>query len=595
MRHSLAFAFVLASSLLRAQESEPESKDPPLGPAPTAEQTQWLKDNAHALAGLETGKGFDDFKPLTELFADARVFGIGVGSPGTHEFARLTLRLLEYLVEQKDVSIVAIDSNMMETRALDEYVQGKPGDAAKLIGDIGGWKFKTQEFREMVEWLRRFNLAQQEKQSDKRVHLWGIDMQAGEMALAHALAVMTKHDPTGLKEHADAFKKLKGFKPQRRGANATALSVTVPVDAVKGKTVKVRGKIKTQDLEGRTAGLWFRVEGSAPLFENMSNLGPKGTADWADYEISVDVPATAEKATFGVWMPDYGTAWFDGLVLEVDGKPWSSKDVDLDFESSALKGVRHVDMNGRPATGGFSCALDPAQAAVGKQSVRLQRLVDEKARLEIGEMREAASNIVDYFEVERDKLVDSLGEKDADWAVQTARIVQQWVGMANAGPGQRALAMAGNLSYVLEHAGEAKVAVLAPNLVVGMEPPLFGAVLKEKYDREYRCIAMCCSNGDYAASNDSNERGVYKWATPEKGSIESILASDGRPMLLLDLHLAEEKDAKSGWLYERRPFGGTVSNLFDDDPYVRLRIADFYDALIWVKDTKPTKPADAKK
>jgi erythromycin esterase-like protein len=568
MRHSYAFALALAGTLLPAQQTE--SSDPPLGPAPTAEHTEWLKTNAAGLTTSEAGKGFDDLKALEPIFENTRVFGIGVGSPGTREFAQMSLRLVEYLVEHKGVTVVATDSNMVETRALDNYIQGNGGDGERLLADIGGWKFRTEEFRAMVEWLRRFNLAQKESGSEKRVHLWGIDMQSGAMALAHATEVLSKHDQTAFKELGDGLKRLARFQPVRRGPTATALAVTLPLDAARNKKLVLRGKIKTHELEGRGAGLWIRVDGPTPASENMAGLGPKGTTEWTEHSVEVEVPANAERVRCGAWMPDFGTAWFDALTIELDGKPWTAKDVDLDFEASALKGVRHVDLAGRPPVG-FTCTLDKAEFASGKQSARLQRIIDDKQRLEVGEMREVANNLLDHFEVERDRFVEAIGEPAADWAIQNARVVSQWAGMAGSGSGQRAQALIANLAFVLDQYSEAKIAVCSHNL------------------------AMCCSGGEYAANNESGERGTFKWATMEKGSIEAVCASDSRAMLFLNLHQAEANDKGSGWLVEKRPFGGTIAGLFDDDPYIKLRVADYFDGLIWIRNTTATKPLDAAK
>ena len=57
---------------------------------------------------------------------------------------------------------------------------------------------------------------------------------------------------------------------------------TFPTDLVKGKNIEFTGKIKTRNVTGGYAGLWWRVDGKNGTlgFDNMSDRGLKGTNDW---------------------------------------------------------------------------------------------------------------------------------------------------------------------------------------------------------------------------------------------------------------------------------------------------------------------------
>jgi hypothetical protein len=71
----------------------------------------------------------------------------------------------------------------------------------------------------------------------------------------------------------------------------------------------------------------------------MQTRGVSGTTDWKRYDIELPVAAEAININFGALLVGTGTAWFDGLSVELDGKPYLDPSAfDLDFESSIPKG-----------------------------------------------------------------------------------------------------------------------------------------------------------------------------------------------------------------------------------------------------------------
>lgn len=93
---------------------------------------------------------------------------------------------------------------------------------------------------------------------------------------------------------------------------------TVPVDFY-GKTVKLRGYVRTEGVEGGWAGLWMRVDGTG-AFDNMSKRGIKGTTPWTPYEIVLKLAGNATQITVGGLLTGKGKVWIDSLTLFVDGK-----------------------------------------------------------------------------------------------------------------------------------------------------------------------------------------------------------------------------------------------------------------------------------
>jgi hypothetical protein len=139
-----------------------------------------------------------------------------------------------------------------------------------------------------------------------------------------------------------------------------------PLDAAAGKRVHYSGYIRTEGVTQGYAGLWWRVDGEKGIlaFNNMQDLAPRGTTDWTRYEISLVVPAGARNIAFGVLHPGDGTAWFDGLQVDLDGTPYTNPQrFDFDFESPALRGFV-------AGGAGYEISLDKAVARQGPQSLR---------------------------------------------------------------------------------------------------------------------------------------------------------------------------------------------------------------------------------
>jgi RNA polymerase sigma factor (sigma-70 family) len=98
------------------------------------------------------------------------------------------------------------------------------------------------------------------------------------------------------------------------------LTQTCKADDYRGKRLRLSGYVKVKDADAG-AGLWLRVDSAnkTQAFDNMQGRSVKDTADWAKYEIVVDVPADAAYLTFGMLLNGKGAAWVDDLKFETVG------------------------------------------------------------------------------------------------------------------------------------------------------------------------------------------------------------------------------------------------------------------------------------
>ncbi|MGA2018521.1 MAG: hypothetical protein ABSH26_16375 [Opitutaceae bacterium] len=112
-----------------------------------------------------------------------------------------------------------------------------------------------------------------------------------------------------------------------------------------GKRLRFSAWVKTEDANDGGVHLWFRIdakEGGAMLgFDNMDSRPVKGTTDWKNYSIVLDVPSNAGALAFGFFIDGTGRTWVSGVKLEEVGldvpctgapeKKWPAAPVNLNF------------------------------------------------------------------------------------------------------------------------------------------------------------------------------------------------------------------------------------------------------------------------
>jgi RNA polymerase sigma factor (sigma-70 family) len=93
---------------------------------------------------------------------------------------------------------------------------------------------------------------------------------------------------------------------------------SIAADAFQGQRVRLTGWIKTEDAaEG--GNLWMRVDGKEPNktlgFDNMANRAPKGTTDWQEHSIVLDVPPDSARLNYGFFVAGTGKMWVNGVTV----------------------------------------------------------------------------------------------------------------------------------------------------------------------------------------------------------------------------------------------------------------------------------------
>lgn len=535
----------------------------------TSAAAKWVRERAVVLDADEAGSGFEDLAPLKQMVGGARIVSLGEPTHGTRECFQMKHRLLEFLASEMGFTIFSIEASLPEAFRLNEYVLQGRGDPAELIRGMHFWTWSTQEVLAMVEWMRAFN----ERRGDRGpVRFTGFDMQYTEAAMQNVRTFVAVHDENMLAEIDAAWAKVaEAERAQAAAAGGSPFAVATgsfPAGAARGKRVRFSGFLKTEGVGGAGMGgggfaaLWWRADGpdgEVLAFDNMQDRGPRGDTGWAHYAIELDVPEATVNISYGLILNGSGTAWFDGLKVELDGKEHDGGGavdggIDLGFESPRKRGLAAMVM-------GAEAALDREQFIEGEQSLRLTRNAAMaqaggaagagQAARTLNESLRAAQDVIRRLEAAREKLATAGGKEQAEWAIRNARVVLQAL-QAKLDPSRRDPSMAENVAWILEQHPGARIVLWSHNAHASMNPGWMGSFLEQKFGDEHITIGFATAEGAYTAVGP-NGLTAYPLHEPPAQSVEAILNAAGPDRFILDLRGAEAGTDASGWVLQERP------------------------------------------
>jgi hypothetical protein len=91
-------------------------------------------------------------------------------------------------------------------------------------------------------------------------------------------------------------------------------------DNYRGNKLTMSAWIKTMIPDRATVQLWIRVDGDwkerAGCFDNMYDNRIKGTTDWRQYSVQVDVPLESTQIIYGAILNGTGQVWLDEFSFE---------------------------------------------------------------------------------------------------------------------------------------------------------------------------------------------------------------------------------------------------------------------------------------
>jgi erythromycin esterase len=157
-----------------------------------------------------------ELAPFGEIVGDATVVALGEGDHMVAEPLEFRNRALQYLVEEKGFTAVALESGIVESRVLHDYVRGCPGNLLDVVHRGLTWAFdELPQNQALVRWLREYN---SDPRRPRTVNFYGFDLPGSpsnanarcgiQTALIEALAYLARVDPPVA---ADLDARLKGI------------------------------------------------------------------------------------------------------------------------------------------------------------------------------------------------------------------------------------------------------------------------------------------------------------------------------------------------------------------------------------------------
>jgi erythromycin esterase-like protein len=553
--------------------------------------TDWARANAIPLATAEPGHGLADMEPLRKAIGDARIVALGEATHGTREFFQLKHRMVEFLATRMGFTVFSIEANMPESYRLNDYVLHGKGDPRELIKGMYFWTWDTEEVLAMVEWMREFN-----RSGKGRIEFTGFDMQFPDTAAGIVRTLVRKAEPGYEPAVAATYESVRRGMKGGSGPDFGVLTWTFPVEPARGKKVRYSGYIRTEAITRGWAGLWWRVDGEqrAIAFDNMMDRGPKGTTPWTRYEVALEVAPTATNINFGILHPGDGTAWFDSLSVELDGKPFDPAGrFDFDFEAGALAGAY---AGGR----GYRVELDQGASRSGKQSLRSRLGSADSTTEEPPDPRavsDSCGGIVKHLEGRAATYrVRGIPAQQVEWAIQNARVLHQCAA-SQSGETSRDESMATNVRWILEHSPpKTKIVLWAHNGHVSVEShwrnrPM-GAYLRDWYGQDMVVVGFAFNQGSFRAVQMGKGLREFTVAPAPAGSLDAALAATAIPVFAMDLRGAPKSGEVAEWLdspKRTRSIGAMYSDSLASSYFADQRARQCYDMLLFVEKTAPAR------
>lgn len=128
---------------------------------------------------ISPDSNFTDLEKLIPLLKDKEIIGLGEATHGTHEFFVYKHRLTKFLASNLNFKTFIIEADFAGSQTMNEYVLSGKGDPNNGLWKMGISVWMTDEFVEMVEWMRVYNNT---KEAKDKIKFYGCDMQYPQIA-----------------------------------------------------------------------------------------------------------------------------------------------------------------------------------------------------------------------------------------------------------------------------------------------------------------------------------------------------------------------------------------------------------------------------
>jgi erythromycin esterase len=187
---------------------------------------KWAKQASLPLSTVTPGSSWQDLRPLGRIIGNATVVALSEAPHLAAEPLEFRNRLLQYLVQEKGFTAIAIESGIVEGRTVHDYVRGGPGDLPTVVAQGIGWNWdRLPQNHALVRWIRDYNA---DPRHTHKINFYGFDVPGSpgdpranrgmDTALTVALEYLVKVDSAsaaGIHARVDAFLTNIRFDPHR--------------------------------------------------------------------------------------------------------------------------------------------------------------------------------------------------------------------------------------------------------------------------------------------------------------------------------------------------------------------------------------------
>ncbi len=178
-----------------------ELKDPELE-APTKAQITWLQKNVIALNDGNATNRNANLAAFKKEIGTAKIIALGEATHGTSEIFSMKHRLLEYLANETNVGVFAMEAYMPEAYKVNDYILHGKGTPEDCVYGMKFWTWRNEEVVNLIKWMKTYN-----ETHTKKIRFEGFDMQSSTQALENIRAFVLLQSDSALKSECATLNK----------------------------------------------------------------------------------------------------------------------------------------------------------------------------------------------------------------------------------------------------------------------------------------------------------------------------------------------------------------------------------------------------
>ena len=164
----------------------------------------WLVENAISLPLPQPTFELDNLDALGSSMGNAEVIALGDATHGTREFNQMKFHLVRFAVERLGIRLFILEEGFTHCLSVNQYLQTGIGTAEEALDRLSGWVWKTEQMRNLVKWMRRWNI----RHPDDPIAFYGMDMQSFKSPALLLVNFSVKYAPDLYKNHFELLDKI---------------------------------------------------------------------------------------------------------------------------------------------------------------------------------------------------------------------------------------------------------------------------------------------------------------------------------------------------------------------------------------------------